>query len=69
MRRDEALGVLRRGIEAIPDHAGLRVTAGALYRQMGNDTRAAEEYRAALIIDPGNGAAKSGLERLKGEGK
>jgi len=61
-RPEDALDVMRRAAELIPDNAGIRLTLGALYEGQGITYRAVEEYKKALVIDPWNVAAR---ERLK----
>ena len=53
---------LTRAVELLPSDAGLRITLGDLYRDMGIAYRAEEEYRQALILSP---AHKGVLSRLK----
>jgi tetratricopeptide (TPR) repeat protein len=64
-RYDEALMVMREAIGAVPADARVRERAAALYEKVGNTYRAAEEYQAALLINPGSGKARQGLERVK----
>jgi tetratricopeptide (TPR) repeat protein/O-antigen ligase len=64
-RYEEALMVMREAIGAVPDDASVREGAAALYEKVGNTYRAAEEYQAALLIDPGSERARRGLERVK----
>jgi tetratricopeptide (TPR) repeat protein len=64
-RYDEALMVMREAIAAVPESGPLRERAAALYEKVGNTYRAAEEYQAALLINPGSENARQGLERVK----
>jgi tetratricopeptide (TPR) repeat protein len=64
-RYDEALMVMREAIGAVPDSASVREGAAALYEKVGNTYRAAEEYQAALLINPGSERARRGLQRVK----
>jgi O-antigen ligase/tetratricopeptide (TPR) repeat protein len=62
---DDALMVLNRAEEALPGDAGIHLAAGDAYNRAGITYRAEEEYRKALIIDPGNGAARKRIEELR----
>jgi tetratricopeptide (TPR) repeat protein len=64
-RWEDALGVMLKAADALPAHAGVRITLGDLYKKLGIDYRAREEYEKALIIAPGNRGARSRLERMK----
>lgn len=66
---DDALKVMRKAIESLPDDAGIRVTTGGLYEKLGITYRAMEEYKKALIIDPKNNNAKKRLDNLASKGK
>jgi len=48
-----------------PSHAGARDWLGRLYEAEGKRTEAAEQYRAALQIDPSRKETKTRLERLE----
>jgi tetratricopeptide (TPR) repeat protein len=48
-----------------PSHAGAREWLGRLYEAQGKRAEAAEQYRAALQLDPGRKEAKSRLEKLE----
>jgi tetratricopeptide (TPR) repeat protein len=48
-----------------PSHAGAREWLGRLYEAEGKRAEAAEQYRAALQLDPGQKEAKSRLEKLE----
>jgi tetratricopeptide (TPR) repeat protein len=48
-----------------PSHAGARVWLGKLYEAQGKRTEAAEQYRAALQLDPGRKEARTRLEKLE----
>ncbi len=62
---DDAVTVMRKAAEALPENSGIRMTLAAAYEKAGIPYRAAEEYRKALILDPGNSRAKKKLEELK----
>jgi tetratricopeptide (TPR) repeat protein len=64
-RREEAMAVMRQAVEALPETASIRMRAAALYEKTGNTYRAAEEYQAALLLDPRNERAAKGLARVR----
>ncbi|MGC2333345.1 MAG: tetratricopeptide repeat protein [Candidatus Acidiferrales bacterium] len=47
-----------------PEHASARVWLGRLYELQGKTTDAAEQYRAALQLDPGKKEARTRLDKL-----
>jgi O-antigen ligase/tetratricopeptide (TPR) repeat protein len=63
-RYNDALKIMRKAIEFLPDDAGIRVTTAGLYEKLGITYRAAEEYKRALLIDPKNDEAKKRLDNL-----
>jgi O-antigen ligase/tetratricopeptide (TPR) repeat protein len=62
---DDAVTVMRKAGDALPKDAGIRMTLADTYAKAGIPYRAAEEYRKALILDPGNSRAKKKLEEIK----
>jgi tetratricopeptide (TPR) repeat protein len=48
-----------------PSHAGARVWLGRMYEAQGKRAEAAEQYRAALQLDPGRKDARARLEKLE----
>jgi tetratricopeptide (TPR) repeat protein len=48
-----------------PSHASARDWLGRLYEQEGKRQQAAEQYRAALELDPGNKEARAKLQKLE----
>jgi tetratricopeptide (TPR) repeat protein len=52
-----------------PSHASAREWLGRLYEAQGKRTEAAEQYRAALQLDPDSKDAKARLEKLEKGGK
>lgn len=48
-----------------PSHAGARVWLGKMYEAQGKRAEAAEQYRAALQLDPGRKEARARLEKLE----
>ncbi len=68
MRRglyDDALTVMRKASETLPNDAGIRITLAETYEKAGIPYRAAEEYRKALVLDPGNRKAGDKLREVK----
>lgn len=61
---DKALAVLREAAEKLPDHASFHLQLGDYYRSRHINFLAKEEYERALIIHPGNTAARSGLRKM-----
>jgi O-antigen ligase/tetratricopeptide (TPR) repeat protein len=61
-RIDEALAVLRQGIERLPDYAPFHLYLGDYYMQQNIPYRAKEEYEQARILEPTN---ESTLKRLQ----
>jgi len=62
--QEKALDVLRRGIEAHPDHAPFHLILGDYYVKQGIGYRAKEEYEQALMLEPGNEKIRQRLEKL-----
>ena len=61
---DEALNIMLKGIEFLPDNAKIRVAAASLYEKIGIIYRATEEYKHALILDPKNRHVRKKLKEL-----
>jgi tetratricopeptide (TPR) repeat protein len=61
---DEALNILLKGIEYLPDNAKIRIFAASLYEKVGIPYRAIEEYKNALILDPKNRHVRNKLKKL-----
>jgi Tfp pilus assembly protein PilF len=61
---DDALNILLKGIEYVPDNVKMRVALASLYERIGILYRAKEEYKHALIIDPKNRRVKAKLKKL-----
>lgn len=68
-RHEDALKIMRQAGQAFPENAGIRITSGDLYRRMGLMYKAEQEYRNALVIEPGNQNALKKLDALLREGK
>ena len=62
----EAVRAYQRAIQLSPRHAGFYSALGQAYQQSGDSNRARDAYRRALSLDPSNGAARAGLQRLGG---
>lgn len=60
----EALEVIRKAVERVPEDAELHILLGDHYLNEGITYRAKEEYERALVIDPGNRQARSELRRM-----
>ncbi|MCJ7616039.1 MAG: hypothetical protein MUO43_05830 [Desulfobacterales bacterium] len=61
---DEALNIMLKGIECLPDNAKIRAAAASLYERIGILYRAIEEYKNALILDPENRHVRKKLKEL-----
>jgi O-antigen ligase/tetratricopeptide (TPR) repeat protein len=61
---DDALKIMRKAIEFLPENVGIRLTTGKLYEKLGIPYRAMEEYRKALDLDPKNKEAKKRIDML-----
>jgi O-antigen ligase/tetratricopeptide (TPR) repeat protein len=61
---DEAVMVMRRAVDALPENVHVRLAAGEAYERAGMFYKAIEEYRHALLIDPRNARAKKKLDEL-----
>ena len=48
-----------------PSHASAREWLGRLYEQQGKRQQAAEQYRAAMELDPGDKDARARLQKLE----
>ena len=64
-RYEEGLDVILQALEFFPTNAGLRVRAGNLYRDIGLNHRAVEQYQQALAIDQKNIQARKNLAKLQ----
>ena len=61
---EEALKILQEAVELLPRDKMIRLTTGSLYENQGIVYRAIEEYRKALVLDPGNRWVENRLEKL-----
>jgi Flp pilus assembly protein TadD len=62
---EDAINVMRKAGETLPDNAGVRITLAETYEKAGIPYRATEEYRKALLLDPGNRRAIEKLGEIK----
>lgn len=60
-----ALPHLEHAVELAPRDPGALTALGVVKAAMGQTGEAADFYRRALLVDPGNDAARQGLARLK----
>lgn len=63
-RFEDALNVMLQAKNLLPENAGIRYTAGAVYEKLGMPDMAINEYKEALILDPYNKNAKKRLNAL-----
>jgi Flp pilus assembly protein TadD len=63
-RKDKTKDILRRTTQANPYDSYAHFELGKLLEEAGQVQEAAKEYKAGLITDPGNAAAKSALQRI-----
>ncbi len=66
---EDALKIMRRAKEVLPNDAGIRVTIAGLYEKLNLTYKAIEEYKQALAIDPKNGEAKRKLDDILSKNK
>lgn len=67
-QEDKAVTVLRQAIERLPNYVPFHVYLGNYYKEEGIDYRAREEYKQALLLEPGNEKIRNKLKQLeKGE--
>ncbi len=63
-RIPEAIEVLLKGAEKLPNYARFHVWLGDYYLREGILYKAKEEYQQALILNPGIGGVRKKLEKL-----
>jgi tetratricopeptide (TPR) repeat protein len=68
-RKEEALKAADRAVELDPKRADLRLERARLLRANGDMSDARLEFQRALVLDPGNMDARSGVFSLREEGK
>ena len=61
---ESALAVMQKASEFFPNDAGIRLATGDAYEKAGIRTKAIDEYRAALSLDPKNQEAKKKIDAL-----
>ncbi len=64
-RTDDAVAILRQGIEWLPDYAPFHIYLGDYYKQQNIPYRAREEYEQALMLEPGNEKIRKRLQALQ----
>ncbi|OQX19014.1 MAG: hypothetical protein BWK76_05855 [Desulfobulbaceae bacterium A2] len=64
---DEALALLRQGVELMPQYADFYVLLGDAYLRQGVSYRAEEEYGKALALRPDDAGIRRKLARIRGE--
>ncbi len=62
---DDAITIMRKGTEALPNDIALRLAFGDIYEKMGTRHRAVEEYEKALVIDPDNRDARRKIDAVR----
>jgi O-antigen ligase/Flp pilus assembly protein TadD len=62
---DDALMVMRKAEEYFPKDVGVKMTIAEMFEKAGMHSRAEEEYRKVLVIEPENSIAKKKLEEFK----
>ncbi len=62
---DDALAVMRKAEEVLPEDIGIKMALGEIYEKAGISYRAAEQYRKVLMIDPGESRARGKLARMQ----
>ena len=67
-RHEEALEIVKKAMEVLPDDAEIRTRAGEIYEKLGQNEKAEAEYRKALSINPANQYVRRRLDKLL-EGK
>ena len=63
-RFEDALNVLQKAADDLPQDAGIKFRKADLYEKLGLFLYAAEEYRQVVVIDPKNREAKKRLDNL-----
>jgi O-antigen ligase/tetratricopeptide (TPR) repeat protein len=63
-RFESALAIMQKAREIFPNDAGIRLAAGDAYEKAGIRTKAIDEYRAALVLEPKNREAQRRLDAL-----
>jgi O-antigen ligase/tetratricopeptide (TPR) repeat protein len=61
---DEALAVMRKAIEILPQDTSLRMQTALVYEKLNITYRAAEEYRQVLALDPQSQEARRRLDAI-----
>ncbi len=61
---DEALTIMRKAIEVLPQDPTIRLRTAMLYEKLNITYRAIEEYRQVLVLDPKNREARQRLDNI-----
>ena len=64
-RTEDAVAILRKGIEYLPNYAPFHLRLGDYYKQQNIFYRAKEEYEQALMLEPGNEKIRKRLQTLE----
>jgi O-antigen ligase/tetratricopeptide (TPR) repeat protein len=64
-RTEDAVAILRKGIKYLPNHAPFHLWLGDYYKEQNIFYRAKEEYKQALILEPGNEKISKRLQTLE----
>ncbi len=66
-RYEDALVVAQAGLEVLPENAALLRSSAMAYELMGVTYRAVEEYRKALVLDPGDKQSRLRIQQLSNQ--
>lgn len=62
---DDAVAVMRKGVESLPDNTGIRLAFGDIYEKMGMAHKAVESYEKVLMIEPNNKDARRKIDEIR----
>lgn len=62
---DKAIAALRQAVVILPMEVPFHLQMGDYYLSQGITVKAAEEFKQALLLDPGNGLALERLQEMK----
>jgi O-antigen ligase/Tfp pilus assembly protein PilF len=66
-RHKDALDVMLKSVKILPENLHLRLRLADLYQKTESTSRAIEEYRKVLMIDPNNRTAQKFLNKISNE--